>query len=80
MADEEVVWIVSNEQLLAWVQNPAPVSPLNSMQALKPDSEFRSTTPLYAAICTPPTDDELVAGIPIESALRRTMPGHRVER
>ncbi|KAF7311852.1 Carbohydrate esterase family 4 protein [Mycena indigotica] len=30
-----VVWIVSNEQLLAWVQNPVPVSQLDSVPALK---------------------------------------------
>jgi hypothetical protein len=29
------VWIVSNEQLLAWVQNPVPVSQLGSVDALK---------------------------------------------
>ncbi|KAK7063548.1 family 4 carbohydrate esterase [Favolaschia claudopus] len=29
------VWIVSNEQLLAWVQNPVPVSQLDSVAALK---------------------------------------------
>jgi hypothetical protein len=29
------VWIVSNEQLLAWVQNPVPVSQLDSVSALK---------------------------------------------
>lgn len=30
-----LVWIVSNEQLLAWVQNPVPISQLNSFSALK---------------------------------------------
>src|SRR5277367_3218940 len=30
-----IVWIVNNEQLLAWVQNPVPVSQLNSVNALK---------------------------------------------
>jgi hypothetical protein len=30
-----LVWIVNNEQLLAWVQNPVPVSQLNSVNALK---------------------------------------------
>ncbi|KAJ7052258.1 hypothetical protein C8F01DRAFT_1033457 [Mycena amicta] len=29
------VWIVSNEQLLAWVQNPVPISQLDSVEALK---------------------------------------------
>lgn len=30
-----LVWIVSNEQLLAWVRNPVPVSQLDSVAALK---------------------------------------------
>ncbi|KAG6818372.1 hypothetical protein H0H93_005494 [Arthromyces matolae] len=29
------VWIVSNEQLLAWVQNPVPISQLDTVSALK---------------------------------------------
>lgn len=29
------VWIVSNEQLLAWVRNPVPVSQLDSFSPLK---------------------------------------------
>lgn len=29
------MWIVSNEQLLAWMRNPVPVSELNSFAALK---------------------------------------------
>ena len=29
------VWIVSSEQLLAWVRNPVPVSQLDSVDALK---------------------------------------------
>ncbi|KAF8198263.1 hypothetical protein K438DRAFT_1967004 [Mycena galopus ATCC 62051] len=29
------VWIVSNEQLLAWVKDPVPISQLNSVDALK---------------------------------------------
>src|SRR5882762_8363439 len=29
------VWIVSNEQLLDWVQNPVPVSQLDQVQSLK---------------------------------------------
>ncbi|KAJ7858592.1 hypothetical protein B0H13DRAFT_2075928 [Mycena leptocephala] len=32
---QQDVWIVSNEQLLAWVQNPVPVSQLGSVDALK---------------------------------------------
>ncbi|KAJ6617434.1 hypothetical protein B0H10DRAFT_2033369 [Mycena sp. CBHHK59/15] len=32
---QQNVWIVSNEQLLAWVQNPVPVSQLDSVAALK---------------------------------------------
>ncbi|KAH7911595.1 hypothetical protein BJ138DRAFT_1150251 [Hygrophoropsis aurantiaca] len=33
--EQQNVWIVSNEQLLAWVQNPVPVSQLDSVDALK---------------------------------------------
>ncbi|KAJ7760139.1 hypothetical protein DFH07DRAFT_740876 [Mycena maculata] len=33
--EQQNVWIVSNEQLLAWVQNPVPVSQLDSVAALK---------------------------------------------
>ncbi|KAJ7909389.1 hypothetical protein B0H13DRAFT_2192837, partial [Mycena leptocephala] len=33
--EQQNVWIVSNEQLLAWVQNPVPVSQLGSLDALK---------------------------------------------
>ncbi|EGN93745.1 hypothetical protein SERLA73DRAFT_189512 [Serpula lacrymans var. lacrymans S7.3] len=33
--EQQNVWIVSNEQLLAWVQNPVPVSQLSSVDALK---------------------------------------------
>lgn len=29
------VWIVSNEQLLAWMQNPVPVSQLDTFEGLK---------------------------------------------
>ena len=29
------MWIVSNEQLLAWVRNPVPVSQLDSFSGLK---------------------------------------------
>ncbi|KAJ6617433.1 hypothetical protein B0H10DRAFT_1948335 [Mycena sp. CBHHK59/15] len=32
---QQNVWIVSNEQLLAWVQNPVPVSQLDTVDALK---------------------------------------------
>ncbi|KAF7369447.1 Carbohydrate esterase family 4 [Mycena venus] len=32
---QQNVWIVSNEQLLAWVKNPVPVSQLDSVAALK---------------------------------------------
>ncbi|KAH9064067.1 hypothetical protein EDB87DRAFT_1777005 [Lactarius vividus] len=44
------VWIVSTEQLLAWVQNPVPVSQLDSVAALK---------------CTTPQVDQAICnGIP----------------
>ncbi|KAG6330481.1 hypothetical protein ID866_8608 [Astraeus odoratus] len=33
--EQQDVWIVSNAQLLAWVQNPVPVSQLNTVEALK---------------------------------------------
>ncbi|KAJ7857553.1 hypothetical protein B0H13DRAFT_2237705 [Mycena leptocephala] len=33
--EQQNVWIVSNEQLLAWVRNPVPVSQLGSLDALK---------------------------------------------
>lgn len=32
---QQDVWIVSNEQLLAWVRNPVPVSELDSFAPLK---------------------------------------------
>ncbi|KAJ7292587.1 hypothetical protein C8J57DRAFT_1490092 [Mycena rebaudengoi] len=32
---QQNVWIVSNEQLLAWVQNPVPISQLDTVSALK---------------------------------------------
>ncbi|KAF7314348.1 Carbohydrate esterase family 4 protein [Mycena kentingensis (nom. inval.)] len=32
---QQNVWIVSSEQLLAWVQNPVPVSQLNNFEPLK---------------------------------------------
>jgi hypothetical protein len=34
-AHRHIVWIVSNEQLLAWVQNPVPISQLDTVSALK---------------------------------------------
>lgn len=40
------VWIVSTEQLLAWVQNPVPVSELNSFEPLK-----CSTPQISQSIC-----------------------------
>lgn len=40
------VWIVSTEQLLAWVQNPVPLSQLNSFEPLK-----CSTPQVDQAIC-----------------------------
>ncbi|KAK7028430.1 family 4 carbohydrate esterase [Favolaschia claudopus] len=49
---QQNVWIVSNEQLLAWVKNPVPVSQLNNVDALK---------------CTPPQIDasaKICNGIP----------------
>ncbi|KAG6852640.1 hypothetical protein C0991_010259 [Blastosporella zonata] len=33
--EQQNVWIVSNEQLLAWVRNPVPVSQLDTVDALK---------------------------------------------
>ncbi|KAI5120853.1 hypothetical protein M0805_007040 [Coniferiporia weirii] len=33
--EQQNVWIVSNEQLLAWVRNPVPVSQLDTLSALK---------------------------------------------
>ncbi|KAF8844200.1 hypothetical protein BDN67DRAFT_810132 [Paxillus ammoniavirescens] len=35
LQEQQDVWIVSNEQLLAWVQNPVPVSQLDTIEALK---------------------------------------------
>ncbi|KAI9512900.1 hypothetical protein F5148DRAFT_654881 [Russula earlei] len=40
------VWIVSTEQLLSWVQNPVPLSQLNSFEPLK-----CSTPQVNASIC-----------------------------
>ncbi|KAH7886342.1 hypothetical protein F5I97DRAFT_1928192 [Phlebopus sp. FC_14] len=33
--EQQDVWLVTNEQLLAWVQNPVPVSQLDTVDALK---------------------------------------------
>ncbi|KAF7300354.1 hypothetical protein HMN09_00918700 [Mycena chlorophos] len=33
--EQQNVWIVSNEQVLAWVQNPVPISQLSSVTALQ---------------------------------------------
>ncbi|KAF7311854.1 hypothetical protein MIND_00196100 [Mycena indigotica] len=33
--EQQNVWIVSNEQLLAWMQHPVPISQLDSFEALK---------------------------------------------
>ena len=35
LQEQQDVWIVSNEQLLAWVQNPVPISQLDSFDLLK---------------------------------------------
>jgi hypothetical protein len=35
LTQHSVVWIVSNEQLLDWVQNPVPVSELDKINSLK---------------------------------------------
>ncbi|KAH9004289.1 hypothetical protein EDB86DRAFT_3209363 [Lactarius hatsudake] len=47
---QQNVWIVSTEQLLAWVQNPVPVSQLDSVAALK--------------CATPQVDQAICDGIP----------------
>jgi len=44
--EQQNVWIVSTEQLLAWVQNPQPISNLNQVEALK-----CSTPQVNAKIC-----------------------------
>jgi len=44
--EQQNVWIVSTEQLLAWVQNPVPVSELNSFEPLK-----CSTPQISQSIC-----------------------------
>jgi len=51
--EQQDVWIVSTEQLLAWVQNPVPVSQLNSVAALK-----CSTPVVNEAICDGIPDNE----------------------
>lgn len=45
-ADRPEVWIVSNEQLLDWVQHPVPVSQLDQIGSLK-----CSTPQVDTAIC-----------------------------
>src|SRR6266436_7783619 len=45
------VWIVSTEQLLAWVQNPVPLSELNSFDPLK--------------CSTPQVNQSICDGIPV---------------
>lgn len=48
-----VVWIVSNEQLLAWVRNPVPASQLNSLP------EFQCQVPqVTEKICNGMPDNE----------------------
>jgi hypothetical protein len=48
--EQQNVWIVSNEQLLAWVRNPVPVSQLNDFGPLK--------------CSTPKVDQKICNGIP----------------
>ncbi|KII93119.1 hypothetical protein PLICRDRAFT_35300 [Plicaturopsis crispa FD-325 SS-3] len=50
---QQNVWIVSNEQLLAWVQNPVPVSQLGNVDALK-----CSTPQVSQSICNGMPDKE----------------------
>lgn len=52
-----IVWIVSNEQLLAWVQNPVPVDQLDDFEPLK-----CSTPQVDAKICNgmPGNEDGLL--------------------
>lgn len=47
------VWIVSSEQLLAWVQNPKPISQMDQVDALK-----CSTPQVNAKICNGIPEDE----------------------
>ena len=47
------VWIVSNEQLLAWVQNPKPISQLDQVEALT-----CSTPQVSQNICNGMPDNE----------------------
>ncbi|KAN0134880.1 carbohydrate esterase [Lactarius tabidus] len=51
--EQQDVWIVSTEQLLAWVQNPVPASQLDSVDALK-----CSTPAVDEAICDGIPDNE----------------------
>lgn len=48
-----IVWIVSNQQLLAWVQNPKPISQLDQVDALK-----CSTPQVSQKICNGMPDNE----------------------
>ncbi|KAG6808581.1 hypothetical protein H0H92_003652 [Tricholoma furcatifolium] len=58
--EQQDVWIVSNEQLLAWVQNPVPVSQLDSISALKCSTP---QVPSTLAICNgiPQNENGLLA-------------------
>ncbi|KAF9025089.1 hypothetical protein BDZ89DRAFT_1092694 [Hymenopellis radicata] len=49
--EQQNVWIVSTEQLLAWVRNPTPVAQLDSLEAL------HCSTPDYGCPQTTPTPD-----------------------
>ncbi len=53
MLSDLLVWIVSNEQLLAWVQNPVPVDQLDDFEPLK-----CSTPQVDAKICNGMPDNE----------------------
>ena len=50
----ETVWIVSSEQLLDWVQNPTPISQLDSFGSLK--------------CSTPQVSDKICNGMPSNEA------------
>ncbi|KAJ3477649.1 hypothetical protein NLI96_g10319 [Meripilus lineatus] len=52
--NQQNVWIVSTEQLLSWVQNPAPISQLDSVAALK--------------CSTPQVDQKICNGMPQNEA------------
>jgi len=51
--EQQNVWIVSSEQLLAWVQNPKPISQLDQVDALK-----CSTPQVNAKICNGMPENE----------------------